>query len=479
RRQWWFSWRNLLGGILLLGLVWCGREHIISAYSGSETNTFSSTAQTNSTPELLSEKQKIKPLTAKNQNSDNKSNPIVSSIGDLTNQHLEDIEENSEVGYFGRSALGKGYPKQSGWSKSAAITDSETHQYSETNIATLTNSATIAEVPTPNFDIVQIKTPLVTKKSALETLAFTTSDAINSSSATLPVKQREVLGATSPLPVLWPVEFISLERQLEADLTNEVTPIFYPLTGPSKGIYLNFSVGAGTLARSVSTPMLSATESEIALDHKTAEQTQFNSFANLGIGYQTRSGLFLETGLIYNEKHEQLNWQQTISTDTIQYFNDRAYYSLDEAGDTTYYDGYSERIEKTNRQIRHWNKLKTYQLPLIIGYQQQFHPFSLRGSVGITLNLARNFEGRVVDQNQEVVDNPELDLRTSVGYLANLGVGYQLGDKHQVFMDAAYHRSPQFALLAVEQYYESFNLRLGLRVSLGKTELDQGIAKSQ
>jgi len=259
----------------------------------------------------------------------------------------------------------------------------------------------------------------------------------------------------------------------------ELKPVIYPLTGPKKGIYIDVSMGAGVLHRSARTSILTPTESENVLEHKAAEKTQFNSFASLGIGYQTKSGLFLETGLMYNEKQEQLNWQQTTNVDTIQYFNDRAYYSLDAVGDTTYYDGYSERIEKTNRQIRHWNKLKTYQLPLIIGYQQQLQQFSWRGSLGMTLNLASNFEGRVVDPNQEVVDNPELGLMTSIGYLANLGVGYQIWDQHQVFVDAAYHRSPQFTLLAIEQHYESFNLRLGVRVSLGKASLDQGIAKSQ
>ena len=204
-----------------------------------------------------------------------------------------------------------------------------------------------------------------------------------------------------------------------------------------------------------------------------AEQVRFNNFGQLDIGYQLKSGWFVETGLMYREKHEQLNWSQTIATDVSEFENQRAFYSTDQLGDTTFYSGRSERVEITKREVKHWNKLKTYEIPVTLGYHQYFNKLSLRGALGVVLNVSTNFSGRIVDLDQQIVDNPEITLNSQLAYQTSLGMAYEVFDRHQLFVNASYYYSPKFEILAVEQDYQSLNMALGVRLFLTRPPLLQ------
>lgn len=476
-RRKWISWRSLLGGLVLLMVVLCGRENIVNVHSLKETASDLSVNTINNEAKSVGKGQSSQLIASQNKHPDSKYD---SSSSTPINQQAEEVEEVQthnntnlrETGYSSSAKLGNGYPEYSTWSANANESSMLTHQHSVTNILATANSDVPAKVPALTLTIP--KAPLEEKRITETSIVVNT--AIKG--IQLSTSQYETLGTTSSLPMLWNDRLYSKTAPL-TELESKVTPIANKWSGPQRGIYVALSAGIGTLSRSAEAKTLDPVESNALLENKMQEQTQFNSFGILGIGYQMKSGLFLETGLMYSEKQEQLNWQQIINRDTVEFFNELAYYSKDEFGDTTFYGGFSERFEDTKREIRHWNKLKTYQIPLVVGYDQQLNKFSVRGSLGVIVNVAGNFKGRIIDADQEVVDNPELILRSNFGYLANVGVGYQVLGRHQLFVNAAYHRSPKVELLTIKQYYQSFNVELGLRFSLAGSGLDQGIAKSQ
>lgn len=236
----------------------------------------------------------------------------------------------------------------------------------------------------------------------------------------------------------------------------------------NNGLYLELAAGLGGLERTTSTDSISGVVSDVLLENKTYELPKFVLAANLGVGYQLENGLFFRSGINYRERHEQLNWKGELEIDSIKVENDRAYYSLSPLGDTTFYSSESDVLKRSQRQVKHWNRLRSYELPLVIGYVKQKDKFNLRASLGMTLNLSQAFQGRVVDRYDHIVENPAIIVSKKLGYLAGLGVGYQIGGRHQLFLDATCRISPTYEMLAIQQRYTSLNVLIGVRTFLGR-----------
>lgn len=272
----------------------------------------------------------------------------------------------------------------------------------------------------------------------------------------------------SGLPALLVAEVVSSTKQSAPSGVIRFSEGRKISQSPTSGLFIAVSAGVGSLQRTASTDAGEAAVNATLLENKAYEVPQFTVGADLGVGYQLANGFFFQSGLHYSVKQEQLNWQSIIKIDSLKYENERAYYSLTPLGDTTFYSGESDLLKISERQVKHWNTLTSYDLPLMVGYGKRRNKFNFQASLGVVLNLSQQFKGRVVNLNNELVENPAISASKKLGYLASLGVGYQVFGRHHLFIDGSYRRSPTYRMQEVEQRYSSYRVQVGVRTFLGR-----------
>ena len=153
----------------------------------------------------------------------------------------------------------------------------------------------------------------------------------------------------------------------------------------------------------------------------TSEKSTYSFSTSIGLGYALPSGWFIESGIAYDQINTQfhLTEENVIGTEEI-IINTR-----DSDGNITGTITETVPIIGTN-EIRHNNRIKQYELPLLVGYEMPITPglyLSVKG--GPNFNLSSSGSGRVLDLEGNPISFGD-DTNSQI-YRQNLGVGYLIG----------------------------------------------------
>jgi opacity protein-like surface antigen len=147
-------------------------------------------------------------------------------------------------------------------------------------------------------------------------------------------------------------------------------------------------------------------------------------------------------------------------------------YIINAAGDTT-----GSYITTGTRYKTTYNKFKTIDVPLLIGYEMGNGRFHANVSAGIIINAYSWQKGEVLDTSYNPVSittgkgaSPyQFKTNIGLGFTAGIGMYYKLNEKLHVVAEPyfRYNLSPMSKeKLTLTQKYNTAGLRLGLRLDL-------------
>jgi hypothetical protein len=199
---------------------------------------------------------------------------------------------------------------------------------------------------------------------------------------------------------------------------------------------------------------------------KRKESTKFSSAYSAGLRYTKvfNNGMSIRTGVNYSQINEKFSFVQG---NLVQIT-----YIIDANGDTT-----GSYITTGTRYKTTYNKYKTIDVPLLVGYEMGNGKFHANINAGIIVNIYSWQKGEVLDASYQPVNITTGKTNSPYQYKTNIGMGfmtaasfyYKLNEKLHVLAEPyfRYSLSPMSKEnLTFKQKYNTAGLRLGLRLDL-------------
>ncbi len=199
---------------------------------------------------------------------------------------------------------------------------------------------------------------------------------------------------------------------------------------------------------------------------KRKESTKFSSAYSAGLRYTKvfNNGISVRTGVNYSQINEKFTFVQG---NLVQIT-----YIIDANGDTT-----GSYITTGTRYKTTYNKFKTIDVPLLIGYEMGNGKLHANINAGVIVNIYSWQKGEVLDASYQPVNITTGKTNSPYQYKTNIGMGfmaaasfyYKLNEKLHVLAEPyfRYSLSPMSKEnLTFKQKYNTAGLRLGLRVDL-------------
>lgn len=142
--------------------------------------------------------------------------------------------------------------------------------------------------------------------------------------------------------------------------------------------------------------------SELATRRDETESTMVSG--NIGIDLLVRHQIGLEFGLgiQYLSLLERFDLERTVTTTEME-FGVQAI-SVNPLGDTTYITGMVPVTTTRTEKKRFYNKYKFTEIPITIGYSHEVKNWRIGGEAAVILGILTKTEGKVLDENEEIVD---------------------------------------------------------------------------
>ena len=199
---------------------------------------------------------------------------------------------------------------------------------------------------------------------------------------------------------------------------------------------------------------------------KRKESTKFSSAYSAGLRYTKvfNNGMSVRTGVNYSQINEKFTFVQG---NLVQIT-----YIIDANGDTT-----GSYITTGTRYKTTYNKFKTIDVPLLIGYELGNGKFHANINAGVIVNVYSWQKGEVLDASYQPVTittgktNSPYQYKTNIGmgFMAAASVYYKLNEKLHLLAEP-YFRYSLLPMskenLTFKQKYNTAGLRVGLRVDL-------------
>lgn len=161
----------------------------------------------------------------------------------------------------------------------------------------------------------------------------------------------------------------------------------------------------------------------------------------LNVRYQMKQGWYAGIGLDYVRMQEKFNWQlQSISRDTMD--NQLVEIELNQSGDTTNLRFDQKEITQvSNYRVQHFNTIQLYSVPVLLGYHWKMNRLAFELETGVNINLLQSASGRVLDENQNIVDFSEqtiLRKRVDLSWQTAFRVAYAIDPNWSLHIEPSF-----------------------------------------
>jgi len=180
--------------------------------------------------------------------------------------------------------------------------------------------------------------------------------------------------------------------------------------------------------------------SDFVVGRDKSESVEVAFHAGIRISNRFNNGLAIRSGLYYGQIQETFDWsevsgtQTTITTDIDSTFNSNG--DLEVTYDTT-----TTTIPEI-RRVRAYNKYRSVDIPLILGYEISRRRLVVSFNAGILLNLSFQQRGRILshteNQPRNIHDPSQEQLfktRLGLGLIASSGVAYRIANRVSVLAE--------------------------------------------
>ena len=199
---------------------------------------------------------------------------------------------------------------------------------------------------------------------------------------------------------------------------------------------------------------------------KRKESTTFSSAFSAGIRYTKvfNNGISIRTGINYSQINEKFTYSEGNIVQVV--------YIINNAGDTIgSYTTTGSRYKTT------YNKFKTLDVPLVLGYELGNGNFHTNVNAGVIINAYSWQKGEVLDARLQPVDittgkssSPyQFKTNIGIGFIGSVSLYYKLNEKLHLMAEPyfRYNLTPASKeIITFKQKYNTAGLRLGLRLDL-------------
>ena len=199
---------------------------------------------------------------------------------------------------------------------------------------------------------------------------------------------------------------------------------------------------------------------------KRKESIKFSSAFSAGLRYTRvfNNGMSVRTGVNYSQINEKFTFVQGNLVQVT--------YIIDANGDTT-----GSYVTTGTRYKTTYNKFKTIDVPLLIGYEMGNGKFHANINAGVIVNVYSWQKGEVLDANYQPVSITTGKTNSAYRYKTNTGLGFMAGASLYYKLNEKFHllAEPYFRYnltpmsdekLTFKQKYNTAGLRLGVRLDL-------------
>ncbi|HRW74720.1 MAG: hypothetical protein H6568_04305 [Lewinellaceae bacterium] len=182
----------------------------------------------------------------------------------------------------------------------------------------------------------------------------------------------------------------------------------------------------------------------------------------------TPQGVYLEAGLQWTRQNERLDWSKDSTSWT--WGPATGFLVDDQGGSQPWQDSAAWSSYSLRREVRHYNRISTIEVPIGLGYEHRLGVWSIRAGGGLMINLRQSFSGRsLLPQGWPGYWEQEEDLalrsRIGLGYYGQIRVGRRLLPGLEMFVQPTWSAYPgdrqegdQFRLK-----YDHIHLQTGIR----------------
>ncbi len=283
------------------------------------------------------------------------------------------------------------------------------------------------------------------------------------------LNEMDLLPATAPrTPALAPLSVLlkSVDRQEALLSLPKVDPDDCYSFGPSRSgrLYIDVFGGVGQAFRRLESGADSRVYAQL---RDSLESNWYTNTAGARIGWMDESGVAIEAGLTYgmiNEVFKYTNAQEVRTS--IRDIYDPVTGNLVRTDTIT---------ETGARYITSYNRYRTLNLPVRIGYTWSAERWSVGLRAGAAFNLLYNRRGTIMDESRSIYDiaadtSGYFKPRTGIAADLSLQVAYQLAGNWAVFAEPCWNAQlspvtePGYS---VRQSYRTAHIQIGIRFTPG------------
>lgn len=257
----------------------------------------------------------------------------------------------------------------------------------------------------------------------------------------LPKKKEQLVPISTPAKIISPLpsKLFFVENTLE-----EITIIDKTISPPQKSTTvtplknrIHLSSGIGFWNNNFG---------NIIPEYASFEQTILSYYGALHFTSEMKKNYFFSLGIQYQQLESRLDWSTTIEDyevvleDTIKTILNNLI-----LGEVQIIRGNVTLNVNAQRNVRHFNKIQLYQIPLAVGKRWRLKNWEAAIQMGATLNIASLYQGRTIQLEQliEIASNthPFIESQWKIHASAGGQVSYYLNNHIGVSANIQYHRS--------------------------------------
>jgi hypothetical protein len=204
-------------------------------------------------------------------------------------------------------------------------------------------------------------------------------------------------------------------------------------------------------------------EQEAYLAERESLETLITSYeAGILLNTQLSPTLSLRTGIGIEQINERLDWEN-VNTQVVPLLSDTAYFYLDASNQPKYIADTVDAVVTETRRVKNFNAHTFVNIPLLIGYERALGTFALQASAGPVLQLYRGFDGKILDEGENLLTGEQLAERgiyrqkVGVGLQAGMEVSHSLGRLGKIHARMQYRHGRLSVTESSAGYRQSYN----------------------
>jgi len=231
------------------------------------------------------------------------------------------------------------------------------------------------------------------------------------------------------------------------------------------GLELDFLFGIGYIDKKISSEEIAGINERSPLEIRQQSEAPLEEInAGLHLSFPLTKNLYLKSGIQYSQINEKMMYSDLL-TEMVTLDDQITTVIIDTEGLSTNKRGSIEAIQNTITHYTFYNRYRSIDIPLALGYNIVNGKWNLGLETGILWNSYFSFDGALLDSNNTIANTGEsFKSRTNIKYTGGMSLSYQFAEKWKWKISPSYVYGPSKINTSDNPIDQSYNL---LRIQSG------------